>query len=158
MAAGFTIEIPTKLPASRVFQAGCMNVHKVAPVVIPEMVTGGELLNGDGDVGTIKHLKFTNALPYSYHKERVDKLDKENYESVCTLIEGGDLGTKVSSAVYHEKLTPTADGGCIFKMTAEYTINPGVNVDEYVNEDKEQAIGLFKALEAYLLANPNLYA
>ncbi|KAJ0976352.1 hypothetical protein J5N97_018317 [Dioscorea zingiberensis] len=138
-----------------------MNVHKVAPVVIPEMVTGGELLNGDGDVGTIKHLKFTNALPYSYHKERVDKLDKENYESVCTLIEGGDLGTKVWAGciVLMKSFTPHYRWRLHLQdVQNEYTINPGVNVDEYVNEDKEQAIGLFKALEAYLLANPNLYA
>ena len=89
----------------------------------------------------------------------MDFLDKEKFECHYTLFEGGDFGKKLKSAVYVLKLEPLADGGCVYKVTAEFNTLPGV---EFTEEDmqmvKMQDIGQFRALEAYLLANPTAYA
>ena len=99
------------------------------------------------------------AFPWDYVKERVDVLDKEKFECHYTLFEGADFGKKLESANYVLKLVPLPDGGCVYKVTAEFKTIPGV---EFTEEDmqmaKMQDIGQFRALEAYLLANPTAYA
>lgn len=91
--------------------------------------------------------------------ERVDALDEEKMECKYCITEGADVGSKLISAVYHVKVAPAGNGGCVYKMTAEYKTAPGSNyTDEEVNVGKEGLIGVFKAVEAHLLGNPQAYA
>lgn len=86
-------------------------------------------------------------------------LDKEKFECHYTLFEGGDFGKKLKSASYKLKLVPQPDGGCIYKVAAEFETIPGADFSEADMETiKMQDIGQFRAIEAYLLANPTAYA
>ncbi|CAA6668165.1 unnamed protein product [Spirodela intermedia] len=157
---GFTEELSSAIAPSRLFLAGALDSHKLAPILLSEFVSHVAIVEGDGGVGTVRVTEFTDAVPYKTTRERTDVLDRENLEYAYTLLEGGPLGEKIESATYRMKLTASADGGgSVCSVTMGYHPKPGVELTaEEVNADKEAFIGAFQALEAYLLANPNAYA
>lgn len=91
-------------------------------------------------------------------KHRVDELDKEKLVYSYTIIEGDALmGTleKISNELNFEA---GPDGGCICKSTSKYYTKEGVEIkEEQIKAGKEKAMGMFKAIESYLLANPDTY-
>lgn len=104
---------------------------------------------------------FWNAVvPGGSIQETVDKIDPENLEVQYTQFGGGPFGKKLENAVHTVKLVPLPDGGCIFKTTMVVKPLPGMEqfVDEELELLKELDVGEFKALEAYLLANPSVCA
>ncbi|MQL99079.1 hypothetical protein Taro_031796 [Colocasia esculenta] len=155
----FTEEFTSKVAPSKLFQAGAVDSHNLIPKLMPEAVSSATLLVGDGGVGTVKLFKFTDVVPYDSLKERVELLDKENLEYTHSWIEGGLLGAKLQSATYNIKIHPGADGGSVIKITVDYQPKPGAELTEAdINADKEESYGVFQAVEAYLLANPGVYA
>ncbi|KAM0954472.1 putative Bet v I/Major latex protein [Dioscorea sansibarensis] len=153
-----TIEIETAVPASRLFKAAFLEWHNLAPKVVPEHIASASAIHVDGGVGSVRQINFTPVLPFPYVKERLDFLDVENCEAKQTLIEGGDLGTKLESLCTHFKFTPTSTGGSICKVTTTYKILPGVTPGDEEEKAKEGFIHTIKALEAYLLANDSVCA
>ena len=97
-------------------------------------------------------------MPFSYVKERLDFLDLDKLECKQSLVEGGDIGTKIESASSHFKLETSSNGGCVCKVVATYKLLPGVEVKDEITKAKETMMGIFKAAEACLLANPTAYA
>ncbi|CAH2080513.1 unnamed protein product [Thlaspi arvense] len=92
-------------------------------------------------------------------KHRVDLLDKEKMTYAYTMIEGDALMGILESISYEVKLEPSPTGGCIGKNISKYNTKPGIEIkEEDVKAGKEKAAALFKAVEAYLLANPDAYA
>ncbi|MBA0710652.1 hypothetical protein Golax_009924, partial [Gossypium laxum] len=54
------------------------------------------------------------------------------------------------------KLEASPDGGSICKTSSKYyTIGEFELKEEGIEMGKEKALGMFKAIEAYLLANPD---
>ena len=47
-------DIVTKVAAARLFEAGPVDMHNIAPKILPETVALGKILEGDGDASTIK--------------------------------------------------------------------------------------------------------
>ncbi|TYI92431.1 hypothetical protein E1A91_D02G070600v1 [Gossypium mustelinum] len=78
-----------------------------------------------------------NGEPGSIRK-KVEALDKENFVYIT---EGDALMNKLEKITYETKLEASPDGGSICKTTCM----------------QRKGIGIFKAIEAYLLANPNAY-
>lgn len=92
-------------------------------------------------------------------KHKIDVLDKENLVYKYTLIEGDMLGDKLERIVYEVKFVPVSDGKCCLKMMSEYhTVGNFELNEEEVKSGKERAMGMFKAIEKYLLDNPTAYA
>ena len=89
-------------------------------------------------------------------KHRIDALDKEKMTYAYTLIEGDTLMDKIESISYEMSVEPSPDGGSIGKNVSKYKAKPGIEIkEEDVKAGKEKASGVFKAVEAYLLANPD---
>ncbi|KAJ0980622.1 hypothetical protein J5N97_008877 [Dioscorea zingiberensis] len=159
MALKFSEDLVSKNAPERLFKAGCVDIHNVVPTVLPQIFSGASLLEGDGGVGTVKIFNFHDGLPFKFIKEKVEELDTENYSCVYSVPEGGPLGTVFSSIIYRLKLVPSSDGGCVFTLTGEYTVIPGVEGAEiYINGDMKQNVGIFMAVDAFLTASPNAYA
>ncbi|KAF9607699.1 hypothetical protein IFM89_038239 [Coptis chinensis] len=157
--SGFTLEISSPVAARILFNAGVVDGHNLGPKIMPQVIVSTEILEGDGGVGTIKQNNFTDAMPFKYIKERIDILDKEKLEYKITVIEGGQLGKKVESASNHFTVEPASDGGCVCKVSFEYKALPGIEfTDEEIQFAKNGMTGMFKAVEAYVLANPDAYA
>lgn len=76
-----------------------------------------------------------------------------------TLIEGDELGDKLESVSYDIKVEPSHDGGCKLTNVSKYHPKPGVVItEEEIKDGKQKALAAFKAVEAYLQANPEAYA
>lgn len=93
------------------------------------------------------------AVKVKSMKQRVDAVDKEALTYSYSVIGGDILLGKLESIANHFTVVPT-DEGCIVKSITTYTpIGDEVIPEENVKEATEQSSLLFKAVEAYLLAN-----
>jgi hypothetical protein len=91
-------------------------------------------------------------------KERLDFVDVEKFESKSTLIEGAGIGVWMETATTHIKIKPTDNGGCVVNLEWTYNLLPNVEVkDDQLNLAKDSLAGIFKAAEAFLIANPEEY-
>ncbi|KAE9455186.1 hypothetical protein C3L33_12939, partial [Rhododendron williamsianum] len=88
-------------------------------------------------------------------KHKVDAVNKENFTYSYSLIEG-DVLDSFESISYHIKIVPSPDGGSICKNRSIYCPKGDNKVSvEEIKSGKDMASSIFKAFEAYLLANPD---
>ena len=91
-------------------------------------------------------------------KHRTDVLDPENFTYSFSVIEGDALIDKLENVSTETKIVASPDGGSILKSTSKYHTKGDHEIkEEQVKAGKEKASGLFKAVEGYLLAHPDLY-
>lgn len=92
---------------------------------------------------------------FKFLKNKVDALDKEKMTYAYTVIGGDALQDKVESISYEVKFEATPDGGCKGTNISKYNLKPGAEIgEEQLKEDKAKSLAILKAVEAYLLANP----
>lgn len=85
---------------------------------------------------------------------RTDALNKEALTYDSSFIDGDILLGFIESIENHLVVVRTADGGSISKTTAIFhTKGDGVVSEEIIKLADEQNTALFKAIEAYLIAN-----
>ncbi|PSR92546.1 Major allergen Pru ar like [Actinidia chinensis var. chinensis] len=153
----YDMEIPSSIPADKMFKAFVLDGDTILPKVLPHAITSVQTLEGDGGVGTIKLTTFGEGSVHKSVKHRVDGLDKENFTYSYTIIEGGALDV-FETISYHIKIVATPDGGSICKNRSIYKPKCDAQVsEEEIKAGKERASGIFKKVEAYLLANPDTY-
>ncbi|XP_020695565.1 pathogenesis-related protein 1-like [Dendrobium catenatum] len=157
MSSSWTAEVETKAPAAAIFKAAFLDWHNLGPKLIPQIITGVTLISGDGSPGSIRQINFSPAVPFGFIKERLDFIDHEKLELKTSVVEGGDLGSKIESATSHIKVEPKGNGS-IVKVSATYKAIAGVDVAEDVKKAKEGFINSVKAVEEHLVANPGAYA
>jgi hypothetical protein len=91
-------------------------------------------------------------------KHRIDEIDNGNFTYAYTLIEGDAISETLEKIAYEIKLVASPDGGSILKSTSKYHTKGDHEIKEdQIKAGKEKAGGLFKAVEGYLLANPDAY-
>ncbi|RVW39994.1 Pathogenesis-related protein STH-2 [Vitis vinifera] len=80
-----------------------------------------EFLEGEGEVGSIKQINFTEASPLTYMKHRIDALDKEKLTCTYTMFETDALiMDKIEYITYDVKFEPYGFGGCVCNLTSVY--------------------------------------
>ncbi|XP_009590430.1 major allergen Pru ar 1-like [Nicotiana tomentosiformis] len=153
-----TDEFTSPISAPRMFKASIVDGDNLLPKIAPQVFKNIETIQGDGGPGTIKQMNFAEGSEIKFVKHRVDAIDKEKMTYAYTLIEGDTLMDKIDSISYEINLESMPDGGCKGKNTSKYNTKPGVEIkEEEIKAGKEMAAGIVKAVEAYLLANPNEY-
>ncbi|XP_037489595.1 pathogenesis-related protein 1-like [Triticum dicoccoides] len=145
----WTHEIESLVAAPRLFRAGVMDWHTLAPKLAPHIVANAHPVEGEGGIGSVRQFNFTSgtylaAMPFTL-MERLEFLDEEKCECKSTLIEGGGIGTAIETATSCIEVEPAANGGSLVKVNDEIT------------KAKESVTAIFKAAEAYLIANPDAY-
>ncbi|KAL6649776.1 hypothetical protein ACP70R_014000 [Stipagrostis hirtigluma subsp. patula] len=153
----WTLEIASPVAAPRLFRAAVMDWHTLAPKLASHVVASAHPVDGNGNVGSIRQFNFTSGMPFSFMKERLEFLDANKCECKSTLIEGGGIGVAIETATSHIKVEPAASGGSLVKVDSTYKLLPGVDVKDEVAKAKESVTAIFKAAEAYLVANPDAY-
>ncbi|KAF7042324.1 hypothetical protein CFC21_051965 [Triticum aestivum] len=153
----WTHEIESPVAASRLFRAGVMDWHTLAPKLAPHIVASAHPVEGEGGIGSVRQFNFTSAMPFSLMKERLEFIDADKCECKSTLIEGGGIGTAIETATSHIKVEAAANGGSVVKVESTYKLLPGVEVNDEITKAKESVTAIFKAAEAYLVANPDAY-
>ncbi|KAK1380329.1 Major allergen Pru ar like [Heracleum sosnowskyi] len=148
------VVITSAVPAAKLFKALCIDIDTLLPQVLPGAIKGGEIVEGDGGVGTIKLVTLGDASPYKTMKQKVDAIDKEAFTFSYSIIDGDILLGFIDSINNHLSFVPTADGGCTATSTAVFnTKGDAVVPEENIKFANEQNNLIFKAVEAYLLAN-----
>ncbi|KAK3412112.1 major strawberry allergen Fra a 1.05 [Eucalyptus grandis] len=155
----FTQEFTTSIAPSRMFKALILDSHNLIPKIAPQGIKSIEFIEGDGGVGSIKQTNFAEGGHLKCLKHKIDALDLDNLVCKYTLIEGDVIFDKIESVAYEVKFEASSNGGCICKMSSEYHTKAGVELkEEDIKQGKEKAMGLYKVVEEYLSANPNVYA
>lgn len=91
-------------------------------------------------------------------KHKIDALDKENFTYSYKVIEG-DIPEKIETISHEIKIEPTAEGGSKVKNVTKYHPKPGAAIkEEDFKAAREEALGVLKVVDAYLVANPDAYA
>lgn len=105
-------------------------------------------------------LPFFYAGTHINHlKHRIDAVDEEKLTYSYTVIEGDDLLGKIESISYEIKFEASPDGGSKCTNSIKYHPKAGAQInEEEIKAGKEKAMAVYRAVEAYLLANPNAYA
>ncbi|KAM0899192.1 hypothetical protein ACQ4PT_021487 [Festuca glaucescens] len=153
----WTLEIESPVAALRLFKAGVMDWHTLAPKLAPHIIASAYPVEGEGGVGSVRQFNFTSAMPFSVMKEKLDFLDMEKCECKSTLLEGGGIGITIETATSHIKVEATANGGSVVKVETTYKLLPGMEVKDEITNAKDSLTNIFKAAEAYLIANPDAY-
>ncbi|KAL3506028.1 hypothetical protein ACH5RR_031410 [Cinchona calisaya] len=142
---------------ARLFKASVLDSHNSFPKLLPQAFKSIEILQGNGGAGSIKQINLGKTL--SYLKYHIDELDEETYTYNYTLIEGDALSDKLEKITYEVNFEPTSNGGTISKMTGKYYPKGDYVINEAeVKVGKEKASAIYKAVEAFLLQNPEAYA
>ncbi|XP_030463079.1 major strawberry allergen Fra a 1-3-like [Syzygium oleosum] len=154
----YSQEFTSAVAPSRMFKALVLDSHNVIPKIVPGGIKSVEFIEGDGGVGSIKQTNFGESAHIKYTKHKIDALDVDNFYCKYTLIESDIKFDKIDFIVYDVKFTP-ADDGCVCKMTSDYHVKEGGDLKEDdIKQGKDRAMGLFKTVEEYLLANPGVCA
>lgn len=91
-------------------------------------------------------------------KSRVDEIDFNNLYLKFTNFEGDVLPDDLECAVYENKFEPSGTG-CNYKLIAHYhTKGDYLMKEEDIAIAKESIEKMFKSMEEYLIANPQLCA
>ncbi|KAJ9699685.1 hypothetical protein PVL29_005515 [Vitis rotundifolia] len=151
-------EIISSIPPPKMFKAFILDSDNLIPKVLPQAIKCVEIIEGDGGPGSIKKITFGEGSQFNYVKHRVDGIDKENFTFSYSVIEGDALMGTLESISYEVKFVASPNGGSICKSTSKYHTKGDFEITEdQIKAGKEKALGLFKAVEAYLLANPDAY-
>ncbi|XP_034686477.1 major allergen Pru ar 1-like [Vitis riparia] len=157
-AITYEMEVTSSIPPAKMFKAFVLDVDNLIPKVLPQAIKCVEIIEGDGGPGTIKKITFGEGSQFNYVKHRIDSLDKENFTYCYTIIEGDALMDTLESIYYEVKLVASPDGGSICKNISKYHTKGDIQITEdQIKAGKEKAMGMYKAIEAYLLANPDAY-
>ncbi|VAI83976.1 unnamed protein product [Triticum turgidum subsp. durum] len=153
----WTQEIESAVTAPGLFRAGVMDWHTLAPKLAPQIVARAHPVEGEGGIGSVRQFNFTSAMPFNLMKERLEFIDVDKCECKSALIEGGGIGTAIETGTSHIKVEPAANGGSVVKVESTYKLLPGVEVNDEITKAKDSVTAIFKAAEAYLIANPDAY-
>ncbi|OMO85168.1 hypothetical protein COLO4_21710 [Corchorus olitorius] len=151
-------EVVTAIPPAKMFKACILDADELVPKIVPQAYKSVEYIQGNGEPGSIRKVTFGEGSQFSSMKQKVEALDKENFAYSYSVIEGDPLMNTLEKITYEIKLEPCQDGGSLCKTTSKYYPIGDLEIkEEGIKAGKEKALGLFKAIEAYLLANPHAY-
>ncbi|XP_042038386.1 phytohormone-binding protein-like [Salvia splendens] len=127
------------------------DLSALLPILIPNLVMEGEMLQGDGRLGTVYHFKFGTGVPnMSYQKEEIVELDESVHRIGLQVIEGGRLGLGFTYYKNTFQLTATGDSETLVDATVDYeTERQETNAPP--GETVTTGIAFIKELEAFLL-------
>ncbi|KAA8543062.1 hypothetical protein F0562_021443 [Nyssa sinensis] len=153
-----TQEFTCSVAPARMFKALVLDSHNLIPKLVPQSIKSVEFIEGDGCVGSIKQTNFHEGSHFKFLKHKIDALDTANHYCKYTLIEGDVLGKHVESIVYEVKFEASGSG-CVCKSTSHYHAKEGIELkEEDIKAGKDKAMGMYKLVEDYLVANPDVYA
>ncbi|XP_048133930.1 major strawberry allergen Fra a 1-3-like [Rhodamnia argentea] len=151
----YSQEFTSAVAPSRMFKALVLDSHNILPKIVPEDIKSIKFVEGDGGVGSIKQTNFGESAHIRYRMHKICALDVEKY-CKYTLIESDIKFDKIDCIVDEVKFT-SANGGCACKMTSDYHVKEGAELKEDdIKKGKDKAMGLFKTVEQYILANPSV--
>ncbi|XP_054807234.1 class-10 pathogenesis-related protein 1-like [Prosopis cineraria] len=141
---------------SRLYKALVVDFDNLVPKIMEGVTI--EILEGNGGPGTLKKLTYPRGEETKYLVQKVEAVDEASYAYNYSMIEGSGLAEGVEKMTFETKLVEGADGGSVGKVSITYfTKTDAPPSDEELANGKASGDGLFRAVEAYLLAHPDHY-
>ncbi|XP_045807671.1 disease resistance response protein DRRG49-C [Trifolium pratense] len=151
----FEEETTSIVAPARLHKALVIDADILTPKVI-DVIKSIEIVEGNGGPGTIKKLTFVEDGETKYNIHKVDLVDDANWAYNYSIVGGVGLPDTVEKISFETKLIAGPNGGSIAKLGVKYYTKGDVNPsEEELNKGKARGDGLFKALEGYVLANPD---
>ncbi|KAI4338527.1 hypothetical protein MLD38_023574 [Melastoma candidum] len=148
----------SKVTPERMFRALILDSHSLCPKLMFSSVRDIVFVQGQGEVGSVKQINFTEASPLRYLRHRIDAMDEDRYMCKYTLIESDPALDNLEYVTYEVKFERYGLTGCVCKLTSEYVAKEGVEIkEEDIEHGKDRAIGMYEVIEAYLMAHPHAY-
>ncbi|KAE8725868.1 Detected protein of unknown function [Hibiscus syriacus] len=152
----YEFETTSPISPARLFKAVTFEADKLFPKAAPHVVKSVEL-QGNGGPGTLVKINFAEGLPYQYVKHHVDAVDEANLSYSYSVIGGGPLGAKLEKISFDNKLVAAAGEGTLVKSSMKFfTIGDSAFTEDEIKEQIQRMDGVYKAVEAYLVANPGV--
>ncbi|KDP27866.1 hypothetical protein JCGZ_18946 [Jatropha curcas] len=152
------VEVPTAVSAAKMFKVFLKESDTILPTILPAFIKNVEVLEGNGGPGTVKKLNFAEGNDFKYLITRIDSMDEENLACSYTRFDGEPWMETLEKVCYDEKVIPTPDGGSICQSIVKYYPKGDAKIDEEVlKAGHDRIMGVFKVIEAYLLANPDAF-
>lgn len=87
---------------------------------------------------------------------KIDAIDDANLGYDYSIVGGTGLDETLEKVTFETKVVPGLDGGSIGKVSVKYHTKGDAALSDAVRaETKAKGDGLFKAIEGYVLANPD---
>ncbi|WCJ23410.1 Major allergen Pru ar 1 [Euphorbia peplus] len=149
-------ELTTAIPPATMFKIFVSENHIYLPKIVPTITV--EVIEGNGGPGTIKKTTFGgDATELKYITSKTEATDKENFSHSSIVIDSNPQPEKVEKATMEIKMEASGNGGSIIKSCSKYYPKENCEVDEEkIKAGAEKALGLFKVVEALILANPDI--
>ncbi|KAF7813545.1 class-10 pathogenesis-related protein 1-like [Senna tora] len=139
----FNEESISAIAPARLFKALVFDGHVLIPKIINEIQC--ENIEGNGGPG---------ELHYLMHK--VEAIDKDNFVYEYSVVESDTFPATLEKISVQTKMVAAPSGGTVVKVTINYVTKGDAKPSEEQHKiGKARGEGLFKAIEGYLLANPD---
>ncbi|GMJ12260.1 MLP-like protein 423 [Hibiscus trionum] len=150
------MEATSPVPTARLFKAFVLDSDTLFPKVAPYAIKGVEYLQGSGGPGSIRKVNFAEGWGFEYLKEKVDDIDQDNLLYTYTVIESDLFNNIIEKINYEIKFIEAPNGGTICKITTKFYSVGDIEINEEAIKDSlQKRAQVFKAVEEYLLANPD---
>ncbi|XP_061349076.1 class 10 plant pathogenesis-related protein 2F-like [Gastrolobium bilobum] len=147
-------EVSTVAPA-KLYKALAKDSDTIIPKVV-EAIQSIEIVEGNGGPGTIKKLTVVEGGKSIYVLHKVEAIDEANLGYNYSLVGGTGLEDILEKVSFETKVLPGPNGGSVGKLVVKYHTKGDAVLSEEVREGtKAKGTALFKAVEGYVLANPD---
>ncbi|KAI9084241.1 hypothetical protein K1719_033748 [Acacia pycnantha] len=152
----FSEENISAVAPATLYKALAIDGDNLIPKVV-DAVQNIEILEGtSGAPGTIKKINYLEGGQLHYAKHKVEAVDKDSFVYNYAIVESDTFPETLEKIAVETKLEAAPDGGSVVKVTVNYvTKGNATPSEEELKIGKQKGEGLFKAVEAYVLANPS---
>ncbi|XP_028756702.1 class-10 pathogenesis-related protein 1-like [Neltuma alba] len=151
----FSEENISAVAPATLYKALVFDGDNLVPKVV-DAVQSIEILQGTGAAGTIRRINYLEDGKLHYAKHKVEAVDKDNFVYNYALVESDIFPETLEKIAVETKLAAAPNGGSVVKVTVNYvTKGDAKPSEEELKIGKQKGDGLFKAVEAYVLANPS---
>ncbi|KAK7246344.1 hypothetical protein RIF29_41210 [Crotalaria pallida] len=150
----FEDENTSPVAPAKLFKALTKDGDVIIPKVI-EPIQSVETVEGNGGPGTVKKIIAVKDGKEGYVLHKIDAIDEANLTYDYSIVGGVGLDESLEKITIESKLLPGPDGGSIGKIKVKFHTKGDVLPDHVREEAKFRGVGLFKAVEGYILANPD---
>ncbi|WJX23470.1 hypothetical protein P8452_12675 [Trifolium repens] len=151
----FDDDFVSTIAPPKLYKALAKDADEIVPKVIP-VIQPVEIVEGNGGPGTIKKLTVVEDGKTSFILHKVEAVDEANLGYNYSLIGGTGLDESLEKVEFVTSVVAGSDGGSIVKISVKYHTKGDATLSDAVREEtKGKGTGLLKAVEGYVLANPN---
>ncbi|KAI4346936.1 hypothetical protein L6164_007799 [Bauhinia variegata] len=151
----FEEESHSTVPPAKLYKALVTDSDTVIPKAV-EAIQSVEIVEGSRGVGTVKKLTFIEGGKTCHVLHKIEAIDEGNLAYNYSLVGGDPFPETVDKISFETKLAPGPNGGSVGKIIAKYhTKGDAKPSEEELAAGKAKGEALFKAVEAFVLANPD---